>query len=371
MHKKFIKYGSTVIGGLMAATMLAACGTQTTAPKQSVKNSTIVTPKNSENILKAKVTHTLIPGLTALAKGVNVNFDIIAIDQQTHLLYANDRSTKGIDVFNVATPKAKYLRTIKLGNLPNGLVIVKDQNKIFSALTDSTVAVIDINPTSPKFNTVVDKINTKGKTRADEMDYDPKEKKLYVANGDDGFITVVNAVNDKIIKKIDNLGALEQPRYNPADGMMYVTAYADNAIIKIDPIKDKVVKKFDLGVKIKPKGFDINPKTNQAIIGGDEQQTLAWDFNTGKVIKTFNQVGGGDSVLYDSTVNMFFFGSDQFKSGSVIGLWSGSPIKFIGNVPAALKSHNVAYDQTNKMVYTCDEKKGEIGLLSFPLPKQK
>ena len=370
MQKKFIRYGSIVIGGLMTA-MLVACGTQTAAPKQSAKNSTIVTPKNPENILKAKATHTLIPGLTALAKDVKVNFDIIAIDQQTHLLYANDRSTKGVDVFDVATPKAKYLRTIKLGNLPNGLVIVKDQNKIFAALTDSTVAVIDINPTSPKLNTVVDKINTNGKKRADEMDYDPKEKKLYVANGDDGFITVINAVNDKIIKKIDNLGALEQPRYNPADGMMYVTAYADNAIIKINPIKDVVVKKFDLGIKIKPKGFDINPKTNQAIIGGDEQQTLAWDFNTGKVIKTFNQVGGGDSVLYDSTVDMFFFGSDQFKSGSVIGLWSGSPIKFIGNVPAALKSHNVAYDQTNKMVYTCDEKKGEIGLLSFPLPKQK
>jgi YVTN family beta-propeller protein len=349
----------------MTAILFTGCGVQTQTPKNSIRP----TPDNSKNMLNVKGTHTLIPGLITKAKDVKSNFDIIDIDQQAHFLYAADRSTKGIDVFDITTEKAKYLSTISLGESPNGLVIVKDQNKIFTGLNDSTVAVIDINPISSKFNTVIDKINTNGKERADEMGYDPKEKKLYVANGDDGFITVINVVDDKIIKKIEDLGALEEPVYNPVDGMMYVAGSDDNVIIKIDPVKDEVVKKFDLSVKINPKGIAINPKTNQALVGGEEQQTIAWDFNTGKVIETFNQVGAGDQLIYDATVDMFFFGASKFESGPVIGLWRGSPIKFVGNVPAAIGSHNVAYDQTNNMVYTCDEKDGEIGLLSFPLPK--
>jgi YVTN family beta-propeller protein len=357
MQNKFTKFRSIFIGSLMTAFIFTGCGLQTQVPT------------NSENMLKVETTHTLIPGLTSKAKDVEENFDIITIDQQTHLLYATDRSNKGVDVFDIATPKAKYLSTIDVGGLPNGLVIVKDQNKLFTGLSDSTVAVIDINPISAKYNTVVDKINTNGKERADEMGYDPKEKKLYVANGDDGFISVIDVVNDEIIKKIENLGAIEFPVYNPVDDMMYVTGAEDNLIIKIDPVKDEVVRKIDLGVNIHPTGIAINPKTNQALIGGEEQQTLVWDFNTDKVINIFNQVGGGDQLIYDPTVDMFFFGAGDFKSGSVIGLWSGSPITFIGNVPAALGSHNVAYDQTNKIVYTCDEQSGEIGLLSFPLPR--
>jgi len=52
----------------------------------------------------------------------------------------------------------------------------------------------------------------------------------------------------------------------------------------------------------------------------DQSQIIETSIYETDVTRT---TGGGDSVIYDPTVAMFFFGSDQFKSGLVIGLWSG------------------------------------------------
>src|SRR5207248_419161 len=58
--------------------------------------------------------------------------------------------------------------------------VAKDVNKLFAGLNDSNVAIIDLTSL-----TVIAKVNTGGKGRADELDYDPKDKKVYVANSGD------------------------------------------------------------------------------------------------------------------------------------------------------------------------------------------
>src|SRR5690349_2226587 len=142
--------------------------------------------------------------------GKTASIDILEIDQQSHLLYVTDRTDNGIDIFDVSAPTAKYVKTVDVGSGPNGVVVAKNVNKVFAALNDSSVVVIDVAPGSPTLNTVVAKISTGGKKRADELDYDPTDKKVYVANSDDGIVTVIDATSNKILKKFDNMGdALE------------------------------------------------------------------------------------------------------------------------------------------------------------------
>ncbi len=320
------------------------------------------------NTTNVPLTHIAIPPIA----GKTGSFDILDIDQQAHLLYVADRTDTGVDLFDIATPTARYLRTIDVGAGANGLTVAKNVNKLFVANNNSEIAIIDINPSSATYDTVLAKPNTGGKKRADEMDYDPKEKKLYVANSDDEFVTVIDAVNNTIIKRISGLGdALEQPRYNPSDGMMYMTGSGGNVVFRFDPVHDELVAKLDVGVPCNPNGLAINPTTNLALLGcGNKttQQTVIFDLAAGKTVGTFDQAGAGDSAIYDAKANRYFFAASGYYRGGQLAIFSGgSPVNFVTNVPTTPSSHAVAYDETNRIVYLPDVP-AAAGLVSFPAP---
>lgn len=326
-------------------------------------------PRIPADTTEVKLTHIDIPPIM----GKTLDADLLDIDQENHRLYLADRSTNGVDVFDISTPTAKYLLTIDLGSGPNGIIVAKNVKKLFAGVNDSTVAIIDIDPASPKVNTVIARPNTGGKKRADEGEYDPVHKKLYMANSDDGFVTVIDAVTNQIIKKIENLGeTLEQPRFNPADGMIYLTVSDPNAIIVIDPSKDEVVKKMDVGVPCFPHGIAFNKNGSLCLLGCSDRKdpkTVSWDVRAGKALDVFKQVGAGDGLVYDSKVDRFFFASHRFNRGPMLGIFSGSPANFITNVPIVNSAKTVAYDETNNLIYVTDGRENSAGLISFPLPK--
>ena len=293
------------------------------------------------------------------------------IDQASHLLYVTDRTDNGLDVFDVSTSCAKYVKTIDLGQGSNGVVVAKNVNKIFATLNDSTVAIIDIG--TPGSEKVLTKLSTGGKKRADEIDYDPKDKKIYAANSDDGIVTVIDAVTNAIVKKFDNMGdALEQPRYDSSDGMMYLTSSGQNAIFQFDPAKDTLVKKFDVGTKCDPNGLAINPTTNHALLGCSSRSAnvaVEWDLTAGKAVASFDQAGAGDAVFYSAKADRFFFAASNFNRGALMAIFSANPVKFLTGIPTAVGSHAVAYDETNGIIYTQDQNPNEGALFSFAPPK--
>jgi DNA-binding beta-propeller fold protein YncE len=307
-------------------------------------------------------------------KGQTGSFDIIEIDQAAHLMYVADRNSEGVDIFNIATPAAKYLQTVKTGtkNGPNGVQLAKNVNKVFAGTNDSSIVIIDVDPASPTRNTIIAKLNTGGKKRADEMDYDPREKKLYTANSDDGIVTVVDAVKNTVIKQWKDMGeGLEQPRYNPSDGMMYMTSSDQNVVFQFDPVKDVLIKKHDVGAPCNPNGLAINPATNQALLGCSNKKTpmtVLWDLKTHSVITSFDQAGAGDMTFYNAKTNLFFFAASNFPKGAVLAIFGGSPVHWIGNIPTAVGSHAVGFDETNHVVYTLDQRPNSAGLMAFWMP---
>ena len=304
-------------------------------------------------------------------KGKTGSFDIIDIDQAAHLMYVGDRITQGVDIFDISTPSARYLQTVPTGPA-NGVSVAKNVNKVFAGTNDSSVAIIDIDPASSTRNTVIAKLSTGGKKRADEMDYDPREKKLYAANSDDGIVSVVDAVHNTIIKTFTDMGeGLEQPRYNPGDGMMYMTSSAQNAVFQFDPRNDVLVKKDDVGIPCNPNGLAINPATNQALLGcSNEEQPMAvlWDVKAHGVITTFSQAGAGDMAFYYPKEDLYLFAAASFPPGAVLAIFGGSPVHWIVNIPTAVGSHALAFDETNHVIYTLDQRPNSAGLMVFWLP---
>jgi hypothetical protein len=298
--------------------------------------------------------------------------DTLDIDQATHRLYAGDNWSGGVDVFDITTPKAVYLETIRIRGNIFGIAVAKNVNKLFVGLAAS-VAVVDIDAASAQLNTVIARIDTGGRGSADLLDYDAVHRKLYVANRNDGFLTAIDAVANTVVKRIDGLGGgLEQPRFNPADGMVYLAGNSDNVLYQIDPVKDELVATFPIGDACNPNGLAINPDTNQALLACSNRErphTVIWDLAAQQIASVIEESGCGDGAIYDATIDRFFFAASGFTGGPVMGIFGGNPVQFLTNVPTERGASWVAYDQANGLVYAPAILDGKPALISFPLPK--
>jgi YVTN family beta-propeller protein len=298
------------------------------------------------------------------------SFDIMALDQQHHLLYVSDGLVQGLDVIDVSSPPGHYLRTINLPDLPAGVSYVADLQRLYSANADSAVSVIDADPASPRAFTVLTRIKTGGAGPADLLDYDPRDEKLYVTNPDDSFITSIDGRTNRVVARINTHGTIQQPRFNAADGMVYVAGDEHNSLIKIDPRRDVIVGEYRLSAVCVPHGLAIDPATDQGVIGcGDKDSliTVSWDFRRQRQLQTFDFAGGGDQVIFDAVSQHFYFAAQGYAPPE-IAIFNANPITFLTAVHTSHHSLNVAYDEVHKLIYTVDGRHLEAGLWAFTDP---
>jgi hypothetical protein len=292
-------------------------------------------------------------------KGQNASFDNVEIDQAAHRLYLGDRTDKGIDVFDISGPRAKYLQTIALPSSPNGLAIAPDLARLFVGTAGGSVAVVDTST-----GAIIRNVPT-GKGSADLLDYGAARQRLYVANATDGTITSIDPSTLAIKAQFDVGYELEQPRFNPTDGMVYVTSPQADALFKVDPNDGKVAYIYSLG-GCQPTGLAINPSSNKALIVC-RTFVMSFDLNSAKSEK-FTQVLGGDIVNYDAKVDRFLVGSPHITKPSVIGIFGGNPIAYYTSVDTGAHGNSAAFDETNNIVYTPDARPKTAGVASFRLP---
>jgi hypothetical protein len=298
-----------------------------------------------------QLTKTAIPG----TEGRVIKVDIMVIDQAAQRLYVADRNLSGVDQFDVSVTPAKYITTFKTPAQPNGVVLVGSH--LVAGLCDSTGVNIDLST-----GQIVGTVSTGGKGRADELDYDPVDNKVYLANSDDGILSVIDMGNFKIIKQFQDLGpALEQPRYDRTNGKMYLTA--GNGLYEFDPTTDTQVN-FDTRSMVQGcTGIQMNPKTNQGVLSCDD--VVTYDFNEFQPTGTITQACPGDEVTYSAALDVFALpGGSSCHFGPTESFVAGTPIQFMTNVPILPGAHSDAINDSNKMVYIV----GPDGLYSFPVP---
>ena len=303
-----------------------------------------------------KVTSTRVPAIA----GQNASFDNVEIDQAAHRLYVADRTDRGVDVFDISKPRARYLQTIALGSSPNGLAIAPELNRLFVGTASGYVTVVDTGT-----GAILAQVSTGG-TGADLLDYGAARQRVYVSNAADGTITSIDsATNEVKAHFVVGPYELEQPRFNPGNGLVYVTSPTADTLFAIDP-NDGLVKRSILLGGCQPTGLAINPKSNMALIVC-KTFVMSFDLTTDRTEK-FTQVLGGDIVNYDARVDQFFVGSPHTNRPSVIGIFGGNPIAYYSSVATGAHGNSAAYDETNNVVYTPDTRPYTAGVASFTLP---
>ena len=308
------------------------------------------------------INSTAIPAAT----GKTASIDVVEIDQAAHLLYVADRTDQGVDVFDIASPRARYLQTIAMPASPNGLAIAPELGRLFVGTSNGSVVIVNISTSSTAFGSVISLVKSGGHS-VDLLDYGAARQRVYAANSGEGKLVSIDASTGAVMATY-TLGAvrLEQPRFDPADGMLYVTSPDADTLYRIDPSAGLLKDKFTLG-GCKPVGLAINPTTNKALMAC-HKYTLAFDLGAGKLIGTF-PLGNSDIVTYDSNVDRFFVASlPHAQTPGSVGIFGGNPISYISSAVTNISGNSAVYDETNRVVYTPDVKAKKASLAGFAIP---
>jgi len=266
--------------------------------------------------------------------------DIFSFDFATNTMYFADRVNQGITVID--TRNNKYLGTIPVpscnvagaipGSCPSGVQVVHDQRKLIVTDRNTSVSGTTIHLKGifiydlkiPNSAPVQLTINTTG-TDTDELDYDPVNRRAYVANtACPCVLTVVDVVTDTIVDTIPLPSNPEQPRFNPVDGKIYLTIPDDGTIATggsadgvyvVDPTKTgaAALSKFisaPTGCAVR--GIDIDPVTNTGVIGcAAPAAQFLLDFNTATIPTSFPGVTGTDTLQFNPNLRRWYTGSSN------------------------------------------------------------
>jgi hypothetical protein len=308
---------------------------------------------------------TTVAELTWTTTNAPVTGDLIDVDQDRHLLYVGHGATDSIEVYDVFTSTPKWVKSFHVPGGAAGILIATDIQKVFAG-TPNGMVIVDADPKSATYGLTLSTIYL-GKGGTDELDYDPVTKKVYVTDVGDRIVGSVDAVNNTLIKSFTDLAdsQIEQPRYNPTDGFMYMSWRATNKIAKFDPRTDTLVSVTGLGVPCTPSGLAIKPTTNLAMLvcrAVPGPGMVFWNLSTNSLDHTVSNVTGGDGGIYNAKLDRFFAADSRWHRGPVMAMFDGSG-NFITNVPTTIQSHQVGFDQTNRVVYALGG-----GLVSFTLP---
>ena len=308
-------------------------------------------------------------------------YDGSYVDVGRHLYYLADRSTKGIDIVDIATNKViaqvpgvfvgqAMKADGKLDNNvsgPNSIEMV-GRNELWGGDGDSSIKVIDLVHRKPTVT-----IPTGGKARTDFVVYDPDHHIVLATNKNDSppFISFVDPKSHKVVGKLEI-------QAKSLDGMVYdrgqkrylvsvgkTTENPEGEVDVIDPVARKVVGRyptpecFPAGLALGPSEHLLAGCSDDAIAAGFKAKTLILNAKTGKILSTVNEVGGSNYVTYDPGNKRFYLGARDMtadgtkntKKTPVLGIIDAVSMKFIESVPAAPNCKAVAADPKTNHVF--------------------
>ena len=243
--------------------------------------------------------------------------------------YLSDRTNKGVHVVSLANETqigfiGGFVTGLTNGTLtsaisgPDGVVVLANRNEMYIGDGDGTVKVIDLFT-----NTVVAKMTTGSKKRADEFAYNPLTQTVVVTNANESppVANVLNATSQTVLGNISFSGAsgLEQPAFNPVDSQFYVSVPETDGApggaiqrLNVNKASFSIAKTLPIP-GCAPAGIAFGP-SNQVFIGCSGSQVATFGYaasyimnvSTGAIIANISGITGSDQVTYSSKTGYYY-----------------------------------------------------------------
>lgn len=297
------------------------------------------------------------------------SFDISVVDGNIYALA--DRSNQGVDLFN-ATDGSFLGRASGFSGLPadgsddtgpNGLAAV-GARQIWAGNGDSSVKIVDIGS-----HKVIDTISTGGTHRVDELAYDSQDRLVVAVNNADKppFLTFISTNgNHRVVGRFvlpQASDGLEQPVWDPASDLVYIPVPELNGhapqggVAVIDPRARKLLRMIPV-TKCVPAGLAMGPNqqllvgcSDDAVAAGFPAKSMIMDIPSGKIVRTFHQVGGSDEVWFDKAQDVYYLAAVANPGGPVLGVIDAHTDRWVANVPTGPRAHSVAADEATGKVF--------------------
>src|SRR5262249_9270694 len=219
----------------------------------------------------------------------------------------------------------------------------------------SRIWIYDISQTAVPSAPIASPAIGGGGNSGDELDYDPLNQRMYVANtAGNFFITLVDMVGNTGLGQIPLAANLEQPRFNPVDGFVYAVVSGNNSVARIDPAQGAfgavVLTASPAGCGTPSnsdtfRGLDVDVVTNTGILGctGANPQ-LELDMTNLSVLTSFPPVTGVDTLSMNNNLRRWYTATSGGKNAGT-GCPrdnSGSSWPLVGVISAGSATSRVA-----------------------------
>ncbi len=281
-------------------------------------------------------------------------------------LYAfSDRSNAGVDLID--TRSLRFLGRIdgfagaRAGDQggPNGVLLV-GADQVWAGDGGSRVRIADL-----ATRRIVATVSTGGLKRVDEMALDARDHLVVAANNADKppFVSFISTrppyrLLGRVVLERATHG-LEQPLWDARTGRVYVSVPeldgrpALGGVAVIDPRTRTLVGTWTVdrcmpgGLALGPKGRLLVGCSDDAVAAGFGARSLLLDPTSGKVLRTYREVGGSDEVWYDPASGRFLLAAVAEPGGSVLGVIDARSGRWLRNLRTGAHAHSVAADPVN------------------------
>jgi len=352
-------------------------------------------------------------------------FDIIYVKPRQQKMVLSSRSSKAVVIYDVfrdipvgstAAVFAGQVPGVNSLSGPDGTLI--EGHRIWAgdfcsapgancSQSGGVVRVFDlkVNLSSPP---EIAEIYTGGTTRADEMDYDPRDKVVLVTNGDASppFASLISTESLSITKQITfdgtggtpdaTQGGLGSVLYDSETGKFLISIPwvgsddTNGAVAEMNPRTGDITHVFYGTEACMAAGMAQGPGEN-VLVGCDpgfpppdptifSPRTYVINGRTGKVVAKITQVGGEDEVWYNPGDHRYYTGSRDFFTSPtataatpVLGVIDADTNRWVENIPTGPNSHSVAANPFNNHIYVplknpnalCGNLPGCVGVVGY------
>jgi len=228
-------------------------------------------------------------------------WDLCAFDESgARLFVSHDMQVQVVDA---ATDK-------QIGVIPDtkgvhGIALARDLNKVYITNgKDTSVTIVDF-----KTLAFIKKVHVTGLS-PDGIAYDSFSGRVFVLNGKSGNVTVLDSKTDSVVGTIVLDGKPEFPVVN-GSGLLYVTL-EDKAVVAVVSTKSmKIEKRWSVGSVEEPCAMAIDNIDHRLFIGCHSKVMVVMDATSGKAIASLPIGDHVDAAAYDPGKQLAFFSNGE------------------------------------------------------------
>ena len=194
------------------------------------------------------------------------------VNPNTGLVYVTNQGDGTVSVINGSTNTV--IATIDTENItPTGIDVDTSLNKIYVANNfASNVTVIDGDPSSGTFNTVIGGIPA---PQPSGLEIDSDNNRAYVSNFNDRAVTVIHTGIDAIVGFISVGPGPVDLSFNPTTNRLYVANTLTGSVSIVDTTIGAQVTTLPVPTGSGAFGVDVNPNTNRAYVSNRGSGTVS------------------------------------------------------------------------------------------------